>query len=198
MAPGFAGEQAGVAAAEIEARQGLLRMMDERGVDFGVGFRQSDPGLDAVHALAGRALCGRRAFGMADAGAGRHPVHRARADGEVVAERILVGHRAFEEVGDGRKADMRVGADIETRSRRIGHGAEMVEEDEGADHFLRVERQDAADLEAAAEILLARADDSGDGVAGRLAGFAIGVGGLRCVRHGADPWRWRWRCMVRI
>jgi hypothetical protein len=67
------------------------------------------------------------------------------------AHAVAVGDRAFEEVGHRRKPDVRVRAHVDAaREARLEvHRPHVVEEGEGAHHPVAVERQHAADLEAA-------------------------------------------------
>jgi hypothetical protein len=100
---------------------------------------QGDPGLQAMHVLAGFPFRCRGPLRMDDAVPGGHPVHGARANDKVGAEGVPVFNRAFEQVGDGRQADMRMRAYVEAFAGGIFHRAEMIEENEGADHALRME-----------------------------------------------------------
>ena len=79
------------------------------------------------------------------------------------AHAVAVGHLAFEQVGDGRKADVRVRAHVDAaREARLElRRAHVVEEDERPDHPVRGEGQDAADLEAA-EVAPPLVDDEFD------------------------------------
>ena len=63
---------------------------------------------------------------------------------------------AFEKVGDGGKADVRVRAHVESLPRRQRHRPHLVEEHIRADGALLRRGQDAAHLEAVAEVARAR------------------------------------------
>ena len=152
MAPGSTGEKLRAGAPQVEFRQRVLRMVGKGWWAILVRFWQGDPGLDAVHAHAGSALLIRGAFGMDDAPASYHPVYCARPDRNVRANRVPVRDRAFEEIGDRRKANVRVRANVEALAGRIVHRPEMIEEDERPDHAPLMEGEDAAHLEAAAKI----------------------------------------------
>ena len=60
---------------------------------------------------------------------------------------------ALEQIGHRRQADMGMGADIEPLAGAKDRGAELIEEDEGADHPALGRGQHPADLEAVAQIL---------------------------------------------
>src|SRR5579864_2511365 len=78
---------------------------------------------------------------MHDAAAGGHPVHVAGNDLLLGPETVAVHDRAFEQVGDGRKADVRMRADIEAHTWREYRRTHMVEEDERSDEARRHRRQ---------------------------------------------------------
>ena len=63
---------------------------------------------------------------------------------------------ALEQICHRRQADMGMGADIEPLAGAQDRGAELIEEDEGADHPALGRGQHAADLEAVAQILPGR------------------------------------------
>ena len=65
---------------------------------------------------------------------------------------------AFEKIGDGGQADVRMRPHIEAAPARKGDRSHLVEEDERADATLLRRRQRAAHLEAAAELARARND----------------------------------------
>ncbi len=68
---------------------------------------------------------------------------------------------ALEQVGDRRQADVRVRADVDPHARGEARRAHVVEEDEGADHAMGVEGQDAPHLESA-QVLAPGVDDEVD------------------------------------
>ena len=83
---------------------------------------------------------------------------------------------AVEQIGDGRKPDMRMRAHIDADAGLEFRRAHMVEKDEGADHAPLRRRQRAADFEAA-EIGRARHDHALDRVALKgVAGLGILAG----------------------
>ena len=65
--------------------------------------RQVQPQLYAQHPLGGRQL-----LLMQDAGAGRHPLHFAVADGILIAQAVLVRHKAAVDITDRLDAAVRV------------------------------------------------------------------------------------------
>ena len=86
------------------------------------------------------------------AAACRHPVHRAGLNYQVGAERIPVPDRPVKQIGDRRQADMGMGADVETASRRIIYRAEMVEEDKRTHRAMGMEGQDPSHDETMTEV----------------------------------------------
>jgi hypothetical protein len=142
--------------------------------------------LQAQHLLAVAALHVGRAFGMRDAPAGGHQVHRAGLDFLDVALAVAVHDAAVEQIGDGGKPDMRMRANVHAFAGHELHRAEMVEEDEGADHLPLAMRQCAPHLESIAEVAGARHDDEVE----RIAGFRIAEDGIvgRLPAHGKLLW----------
>ena len=59
---------------------------------------------------------------------------------------------AFEQIGDGGQVDVRVWAHVETLASFEARRAELIPEDEGADHALLDRRQRAAHHEIVAEV----------------------------------------------
>ncbi len=181
----LAGDDARRKAAFRDHRQIAGRIMLKRRRDFLGACRQRDPALQAQHFLTVTALSVGRALGMGDAAAGGHQVHGAGLDFLNVALAVAVQDAAVEQIGDGGQANMRMRADVHALAGEELHRAEMVEEDEGADHLPLAMRQRAADLKSVAEIAGARHDDEIE----RVAGFGIAehgvVGGLPA--HGETP-----------
>ncbi|MCY1297844.1 hypothetical protein D9M70_472970 [compost metagenome] len=89
---------------------------------------------------------------------------------------------AVEEIGDGRKPDMRMRAHVDRLAGAQQRRAHAVEEDEGTDQAPLRRRQGAANLQPA-DIAGARNDQMFDGVTG---GFVAGerIGAWK-ERHGA-------------
>lgn len=86
-------------------------------------------------------------FGVDDAAAGGDPLGAAGTDAVFVAEGVAVNLRAFEEIGDDFDAGVRMGGDA--AALFDGGGAEVVEEDEGADVAAFRLREGAEDGEIA-------------------------------------------------
>ena len=107
-------------------------MMVESWWNILMGLRQREPGLKAVHALTCLPFRGWGSFRVDNAVSGGHPVHSARLYRLGEAEIVAMHDFAFEKVGDGRKADMRVRADADTAAGREVGGSHMVEEDKGS------------------------------------------------------------------
>ena len=122
-----------------------------------------------------------RALGMGDAAPGRHQVHGARRDLQRVALAVAMHDAAVEQIGDGRKPDMRMRAHIHALPGDELHRPQLVEEDERPDHLPLAMRQRAAHLEAA-EVAGARHDDEFERVAGAL------VAQDRVLRRAASSW----------
>jgi hypothetical protein len=106
--------------------------MLEGGVDLLLRPRESEPGLDAGKLGPTRPNARRRALGMDDTAPGGHQIHSARLDRPEGAERIAMVDRSGEQVGDGRKVDVRVRPHVDALPRRQVRRAHLVEEDEGA------------------------------------------------------------------
>ena len=154
-----AGQQARARAAVFVHGQGIRAEVAEGRLGFLVFVGQRDPGLDAVHraALGARLL---EALGVRDAAAGDHPVDLVGLDGLLHADAVAMHDLAGEQIGDRGEPDVRVRAHVDglRDTRREGHRADVVEEDERADHVPARERQHAPDFEAA-EVAAALVDD---------------------------------------
>ena len=87
---------------------------------------------------------------------GRHPVDRAGLDALHGAQAVPVHHRAFEQIGDGREADVRMRPHVVVVAGTRGDRPEVVEEHERADRLPRESGQQPAHREAAAQVLVAR------------------------------------------
>src|SRR3546814_3012680 len=92
-----------------------------------------EPGLHPRNGRSGRALALRRALRMDDAAPCGHQIARARMDRRIGAEAVAMVDRAFEEIGQSRQVDMRVRAHVHALPDVEMRGAELVDEDEGAD-----------------------------------------------------------------
>src|SRR5690606_23146035 len=137
-----------------EHRQRIRRIVVESRVVFLVAFRQGNPGLDAVDTAAPRARAV-ETFRVTDSRARRHPVQCAGQDVLPDAQAVAVRHLAFEQIGHGGQADVRVWAYVYL-SRYGGRQivwAHAVEEDEGSYHPSLPERQYASHLESSANIV---------------------------------------------
>ena len=89
---------------------------------------------------------------MRDAAPGRHPVDVARPDRLHAADAVAMQDLAFEEIGHGGEADVRMRPHVEPLARRQRHRPHLVEEDEGTDAALLRCRQRAAHGKAVAEV----------------------------------------------
>ncbi len=98
---------------------------------------------------------------MDDAAPRGHQVARAGADRRIGAEAVAMVDRALEQIGDGRQVDMRVRAHVHPLPDVEMRGAELVDEDEGANHRPRLVGQRAADVERAD--IVGRGGDDGRG-----------------------------------
>ena len=141
----------------------------ERRLRLFVFLRQGDPRLDAVH----RAALGARLFetlGMGDAATGDHPVDLVGLDGLLHADTVPMHDLAGKQVGHRGEADVRMRAHVDGfgNSRRESHWADVVEENERADHVPACEWQHAADFESA-QIAAPLVDDLHDESFTRLA-----------------------------
>ena len=132
----------------LRLRQFVRAVMRESRRHFLIVHRQRDPALQAVQAVALGAPLEPGAFGMRDAAAGRHPVDFARTDGGESAEAVAMLDFAVEQIGDGRKPDMRMRAHIDADAGLEFRRAHMIDKDERPDHAALRRGQRAADFEA--------------------------------------------------
>jgi hypothetical protein len=102
-----------------------------------------------VQALPRLARGHRRALGVHNAAAGRHPVDGAGLDHLVRAQTVAVIDLAFEEIGDGGEVDMRMRPHVHPLARREHGRPHVIEEHERPDHSPPRARQDAAHGKAA-------------------------------------------------
>ncbi len=152
------GDDGAAHARAFELRQGVGGMVREAGIDLLLPARQGHPGLDAVQAGALLAHLGRRALGVDDAVAGRHPVDVAGDDGLHAAQAVAVDHAAVEQVGHGGQADMRMRTHVDALAGGEIDRPHVIEEDERPDRLPRGRRQHALDREAA-QVAHVRPDD---------------------------------------
>ena len=103
---------------------------------------------------------------MSDAASCGHQVHGAGLDFLDVALAVAVHDAAVEQIGHGGKPDMRMRPHVHALAGHELHRAEMIEEDEGADHLPLAMGQGAAHGESVAEIAGARHDDEVQRIAG--------------------------------
>src|ERR1700742_2046662 len=96
---------------------------------------------------------------MGDAASGGHQVHRTRLDLLDVALAVAVHDAAVEQIGDGGEPDMRMRPHVHALAGDELHRAEMIEEDERANHLPFAVWQGASHDKAVAEIASARHDD---------------------------------------
>src|SRR5262245_35230302 len=124
------------------------------------------------------------AFRMHDAAARGHPIHLARPDRNGCAQAVAMHDFAVKQIGNGGKPDVRVGTNVEAIAGAEFGRAEMIEENERADHARSRGGQCATDGKVA-EIDSAGHDD----LAYRIA--LVVVSGLRVLAgketHGATP-----------
>ena len=137
----------------LDLRQSGSIVMMEGGRRLLMGLGQGHPELDAEHPGIALPDFRGRAFRMGDAAARRHPIDRAGADHLAAAEAVAMHDLALEQICHRRQADMGMGADVESLASAQNCGAELIEEDEGADHPALGGGQHPADLEAVAQIL---------------------------------------------
>src|SRR4051812_7107245 len=111
-----------------------------------------------MHAMARGAHRIVGALTMGDAAPRRHPVDIAGLDFLHRAQSVAMHLRAFEQIGDGGKTDMRVGAHVDTLAGRKIHRPEIVKEYEGADAAPRYLRQQAGDEKSITQIVCFSSD----------------------------------------
>ena len=152
MLYGLRGEDSIAELCRKEGPRPLAVMLETRRVVL-LGFGQRHPGPDAEKRTLPVPHLAARAFGMGDAIARDHPVHRARMHDLMRAGAVAVFKRALAKVGDGGKADMRMGANVDAAAgEKFGW----------ADHLPLGRGQRAADVEAA-DVAGARDDQRLDG-----------------------------------
>src|SRR4051812_36417403 len=110
---------------------------------------ERDPALDAEQLRANGPQLLRRPLGMHDATPCSHPVQFTRADRQFGPERVAVHDLAVEEVGDSRKADMRMGPHIHSGAEQEFGRSHLIEEDKGPHHLTLGRRERPPHLEAA-------------------------------------------------
>jgi hypothetical protein len=118
---------------------------------------------------------------MGDAVASDHPVDGARIDHLVGAEGVAVLELAVVEIGDGCKADVGVGSDVNSLARDELGRAGLIEENEGADHLPLWGRECAANFKSA-EVAGARNDHGFDAVDRSSVGAGRFEGGVPAHR----------------
>src|SRR6056300_962685 len=88
-------------------------------------------------------------LGVHNTASSSHPVHVARKDFLDITEAVTMQNRAFKKVSDGREADVRVRADVNTGAgRKIGR-SHMIKKDKGAHRGFVLMGQNALDAESA-------------------------------------------------
>src|SRR5262245_15707904 len=125
-----------------------------------------------------------RAFRMHDAAASGHPIHFAGSDRNGRTQAVAMHDFAVEQIGNGGKPDVGVRPDVEAIPGAEFGRAEVIEENERADHARACRGQGATDGEVA-EIDSAWHDD----LAYRIA--LVAVSGVRVLAgketHGTTP-----------
>src|SRR3546814_816067 len=91
--------------------------MFERRIDLFLPIGQREPGLHPRNGRSGRALALRRALRMDDAAPCGHQIARARMDRRIGAEAVAMVDRAFEEIGQSRSEERRVGKECVSTCR---------------------------------------------------------------------------------
>jgi hypothetical protein len=99
-----------------------------------------------------------------DTASRRHPVDGARLDALDAAQAVAMQHRAFEQVGDSRKPDMRMRPHVVAVAGTGGDRPEVIEEDKRPHALSRHDpRQQSTHQESAAEVVAAWLYQSFDG-----------------------------------
>ena len=99
---------------------------------------------------------------MDDAVAGRHPLHVASADAAAVAGTVLVLELAFDHVGDGLEAAMRMIGRAHRLTGRVIGRPHLVEQQERIDDLQPGHRKRPADDEPRALLLAIGVNDAMD------------------------------------
>src|SRR5262249_46231138 len=134
LAEQAAGDHAHALAIAGDDRQTGLVVMREARTGLLVVGRQRHPTLQAMKALAAGAVFGRCAFRMDDAAASSHPVQLAGPDWHGGAKAVAMHDLSVKQERDGGEPDMGMRPHVDALALAQHGGAEVVEENEWADH----------------------------------------------------------------
>ena len=126
---------------------------------------QRHPALNAEYLVRPHPLIGRRALGMDNALARRHPVEFAGRDLLFRAQAVAVIHLSVKQPGHRRKPDMRMGPHILPLAHLHGDGAKLVKENKRPHHLPLGRRQRAPHFKIA-DVADPRNDDNRQRVRG--------------------------------
>src|SRR6476661_8600466 len=102
------------------------------------------------------------AFGVCDSPTRGHPVDSAGLDALFGTKAIPVQERTFEQIGDGRQADMRMRPHVDTAACRKLRRSHVVEKNERTDHSVWMAWQQSPDFESP-KVLRVRLEDGENG-----------------------------------
>jgi hypothetical protein len=139
--------------------------MLKRGVDFLIRLWKRDPALNSKKTLAAPAGAQRAALGMRNAAPGSHEVHRPRGNLERIALAVAVHDAAVKKIGDGRKPDVGMRANIHASASDELHRPHLIKEDERTHHLASGVRQRAVHGKTVAQIAHARNNDQVEHIA---------------------------------
>src|ERR1019366_10488081 len=109
--------------------------MLKRGVGFLLRPWKRDPALNSEEALAALARAQRAALGVRNPSPGGHEVHCPRGNLERIAFTVAMHDAAIEKIGDGRKPDMGMRANIHASASDELHRPHLIKENERTNHL---------------------------------------------------------------
>jgi hypothetical protein len=115
-----------------------------------------DPALNSEEALAALASAQRAALGVRNAAHGGHENHRPGGNLERIALAVAMHDSAVEKIGDGRKPDVGMPANVHALACDELRRSHLIEEDERTDHLAFGVRQRTVHGKTAAQIAHAR------------------------------------------
>jgi hypothetical protein len=103
---------------------------------------------------------------MRNAAPGGHEIHRPRDNLERIALTVAVHDAAVEKIGDGRKPDVGMRANVHASAGDELHRSDLIEEDERTNHLTSGVRQRTVHGKTAAQIAHARNNNQVERITG--------------------------------
>ena len=114
----------------FDGREACGFEMLKRRVGFLLCLWKRDPALNSEETLAALARAQRAALGVRNAAPGGHEIHRPGGDLQRIALAVAVHDTAVEKIGDGRKPDVGMRANVHASAGDELHWSDLIEEDE--------------------------------------------------------------------